>query len=79
MGVTQSAQAQETSIHWPGERMVGVRAHIPMDVRIIIALALMFIACLGAAAFFLYDHNQLLAILSLGLAAFLGLRLFFRW
>jgi hypothetical protein len=44
-----------------------------------IALALMFIACLGAAAFFLYDHNQLLAILALGLAAFLGLRLFFRW
>ena len=44
-----------------------------------LALALMFIACLGAAAFFLYDHNQLLAILALGLAAFLGLRLFFRW
>jgi hypothetical protein len=44
-----------------------------------IALALMFIACLGAAAFFLYDHDELLSILSLGLAAFLGLRLFFRW
>jgi predicted unusual protein kinase regulating ubiquinone biosynthesis (AarF/ABC1/UbiB family) len=44
-----------------------------------IALALMFIACLGAAAFFLYNHDQLLAILALGLAAFLGLRLFFRW
>jgi predicted unusual protein kinase regulating ubiquinone biosynthesis (AarF/ABC1/UbiB family) len=43
------------------------------------ALALMFIACLGLAAFFLYDHNQLLAILALGLAAFLGLRLFFKW
>jgi predicted unusual protein kinase regulating ubiquinone biosynthesis (AarF/ABC1/UbiB family) len=44
-----------------------------------IALALMFIACLGAAAFFLYDHDQFLSILSLVLAAFLGLRLFFRW
>lgn len=44
-----------------------------------LALALMFIGCLGVAAFFLYDHNQFLAILALGLAAFLGLRLFFRW
>src|SRR2546429_1231062 len=44
-----------------------------------IALALMFIACLGAAAFFLNDRSQLLAIISLGLAAFLGLRLFFSW
>jgi predicted unusual protein kinase regulating ubiquinone biosynthesis (AarF/ABC1/UbiB family) len=44
-----------------------------------IALALMFVACLGVAAFFLYDHNQLLAIVALGLAGFLGLRLFFRW
>ncbi len=44
-----------------------------------IALALMFIAALAVAAFFLHDHDELLAILSLGLAAFLGLRLFFRW
>ena len=44
-----------------------------------IALALMFIACLGAAAFFLYDHDHILAFAALGLAAFLGLRLFFRW
>src|SRR5437763_508262 len=44
-----------------------------------IALALMFIACLGAAAFFLYDHDHVLALAALGLAAFLGLRLFFRW
>jgi hypothetical protein len=44
-----------------------------------IALAVMFVACLGVAAFFLYDHNQILAIAALGLAAFLGLRLFFRW
>jgi predicted unusual protein kinase regulating ubiquinone biosynthesis (AarF/ABC1/UbiB family) len=44
-----------------------------------ISLALMFIGCLGLAAFFLYDHNQLLAILALVLAAFLGLRMFFRW
>jgi predicted unusual protein kinase regulating ubiquinone biosynthesis (AarF/ABC1/UbiB family) len=44
-----------------------------------ISLALMFIACLGLAAFFLYDHNQTLAIIALGLAAFLGLRMFLRW
>jgi fluoride ion exporter CrcB/FEX len=40
-----------------------------------IALALMFIASLGTAAFFLNDRNQLLAIDEPGLAAFLGLRL----
>lgn len=42
-----------------------------------IALALMFIACLGVAAFFL--HDQILAFAALGLAGFLGLRLFLRW
>ena len=44
-----------------------------------LALALMFVACLGVAAFFLYDHDRILAIASLGLAGFLGLRLFLRW
>jgi len=45
-----------------------------------LSLALMFIACLGAALFFLHnDHNQILAIAALGLAAFLGLRMFLRW
>src|SRR5215471_1936670 len=44
-----------------------------------LSLALMFIGCLGLAAFFLYGNNQLLAILAMVLAAFLGLRLFFRW
>jgi len=45
-----------------------------------LALSLMFIACLGAALFFFHnDHSQLLALITLGLAAFLGLRLFFRW
>ena len=44
-----------------------------------IALALMFIACLGAAAFFLYDHDHILAVAALGLAAFLGLRMFLRF
>jgi hypothetical protein len=44
-----------------------------------LALSLMFIACLAVAAFFLYDHDQILAIAALGLAGFLGLRLFFRW
>ncbi len=45
-----------------------------------IALALMFVACL-VAAFFLDDqaHDHLLAIVSLILAAILGIRLFFRW
>jgi predicted unusual protein kinase regulating ubiquinone biosynthesis (AarF/ABC1/UbiB family) len=51
----------------------GAQAAFPLS------LALMFIGCLGVAAFFLYDHNQLLAILAMVLAAFLGLRLFFRW
>jgi predicted unusual protein kinase regulating ubiquinone biosynthesis (AarF/ABC1/UbiB family) len=55
------------------------RANNGAEAAFPIALALMFIACLAAAAFFLNDRNQLLAILSLGLAAFLGLRLFFRW
>jgi predicted unusual protein kinase regulating ubiquinone biosynthesis (AarF/ABC1/UbiB family) len=44
-----------------------------------IALALMFVACLAAATFFLHDHNRILAFAALGLAGFLGLRLFFRW
>jgi predicted unusual protein kinase regulating ubiquinone biosynthesis (AarF/ABC1/UbiB family) len=44
-----------------------------------IALAVMFVACLGVAAFFLYDHDEILAFAALGLAGFLGLRLFFRW
>jgi predicted unusual protein kinase regulating ubiquinone biosynthesis (AarF/ABC1/UbiB family) len=44
-----------------------------------LALALMFIASLGAAAFFLYDHDHVLAVAALGLAAFLGLRMFLRW
>src|SRR5437667_1669022 len=44
-----------------------------------IALALMFVACLGVAAFFLYDHDRILAIAALGLAGFLGLRLFLRF
>lgn len=42
-----------------------------------IALALMFVACLGTAAFFLHHHDEILAIAALGLAAILGLRLFF--
>jgi predicted unusual protein kinase regulating ubiquinone biosynthesis (AarF/ABC1/UbiB family) len=44
-----------------------------------LALALMFLGCLAVAAFFLYDHDEILAVVSLGLAAFLGLRLFLRW
>ena len=44
-----------------------------------IALSLMFLGCLAAAAFFLYDHNQTLSFVTLGLAAFVGLRLFLSW
>ena len=45
-----------------------------------IALALMFVACLGGAYLFdTYAHDHILALLSLGLAAILGVRLFLRW
>ena len=45
-----------------------------------LALALMFIACLVVSAFFFYSgHSQFLALITLGLAAFLGLRLFLRF
>ncbi len=44
-----------------------------------IALALMFVACLGGAYLFVNAHDQILAFVSLGLAAILGLRLFLRW
>jgi len=45
-----------------------------------ISLAMMFIGCLGASVFFFYTgHSQFLALLTLGLAAFLGLRMFLRW
>jgi hypothetical protein len=39
----------------------------------------MFVACIGGAAFFLNDHNPILSFVALGLAAFLGLRLFLRF
>jgi predicted unusual protein kinase regulating ubiquinone biosynthesis (AarF/ABC1/UbiB family) len=45
-----------------------------------IALALMFVACLGAAYLFLTGgHYPILSFVSLGLAVVLGLRLFLRW
>ena len=45
-----------------------------------IALALMFVACLGAALLFLTSgHYPILSFVALGLAGFLGLRLFLRW
>ena len=43
------------------------------------ALALMFVASLAGAYFFDTAHDHLLALLSLGLGAILGVRLFFRW
>src|SRR6266496_1027822 len=45
-----------------------------------IALALMFVACLGVAFLFLHsDHYPILSFVSLGLAAILGIRLFLRF
>jgi hypothetical protein len=44
-----------------------------------LALALMFLGCLAAAAFFLHEHDPILSIVTLGLAAILGLRLFLRF
>ncbi len=45
-----------------------------------IALALMFVASLGVAFLFLHEHGPtFLSLAALGLAGFLGLRLFFRW
>ncbi len=45
-----------------------------------IALALMFVASLGVAFLFLHERGPtFLSLAALGLAAFLGLRLFFRW
>ena len=44
-----------------------------------IALALMFLGCLGGAYLFVTAHDQILAFVALGLAALMGLRLFLRW
>ncbi len=44
-----------------------------------IALALMFVACLGGAYLFDLANDHILAIVSLGLAGILGVRLFLRW
>ncbi len=43
------------------------------------ALALMFVASLGGAYLFDHANDHILAIVSLGLAGILGLRLFLRW
>jgi predicted unusual protein kinase regulating ubiquinone biosynthesis (AarF/ABC1/UbiB family) len=44
-----------------------------------LALALMFVACLGVAYLFLSDHDPILSFVALGLAAILGIRLFLNW
>jgi len=44
-----------------------------------IALAFMFVACLGGAYLFLHEHDPILSFVALGLAALLGLRLFLRF
>ena len=52
----------------------GAQAAFPL------AIAFMFVACLAVAFLFLYlGHFPLLTFLLLGLAAFLGLRMFLRW
>jgi predicted unusual protein kinase regulating ubiquinone biosynthesis (AarF/ABC1/UbiB family) len=44
-----------------------------------LALAFMFVACLGVAYLFLSDHDPILSFVALGLAAILGIRLFLSW
>jgi predicted unusual protein kinase regulating ubiquinone biosynthesis (AarF/ABC1/UbiB family) len=44
-----------------------------------IALAFMFVACLGGAYLFLTARDPILSFVALGLAAILGIRLFLRW
>jgi predicted unusual protein kinase regulating ubiquinone biosynthesis (AarF/ABC1/UbiB family) len=44
-----------------------------------VALAFMFVACLGVAYLFLSDHDPILSFVALGLAAILGIRLFLSW
>lgn len=62
----------------PGARVVRRRERNNPNTAFTIALALMFVACLGSAYLFVTVHVQIFSWVSLGLAALLGVRLFLR-
>ena len=75
-------EAGQLEIRIAGEFDVGARAfrrRERTEDAFPFALALMFVATLAGAYFFDTAHDHLLALLSLGLGAILGVRLFFRW
>ena len=75
-------EAGQLEIRIAGEFDVGARAFRRRERTgdaFPFALALMFVASLAGAYFFDTAHDHLLALLSLGLGAILGVRLFFRW
>jgi len=75
-------EAGQLEIRIAGEFDVGARAFRRRERTgdaFPFALALMFVATLAGAYFFDTAHDHLLALLSLGLGAILGVRLFFRW
>src|SRR5436305_1493466 len=75
-------EAGQLEIRFGGDIDIGARAFRRRESTgdtFPIALALMFVASLGGDYFFDTAHDHLLALLSLGLGAILGVRLFFRW
>src|SRR5947209_2040367 len=75
-------EAGQLEIRFGGDIDIGARAFRRRESTgntFPFALALMFVASLGGAYFFDTAHDHLLALLSLGLGAILGVRLFFRW
>src|SRR2546429_1091224 len=75
-------EAGQLEIRIAGEFDVGARAFRRRERTgdaFPFALALMFVATLAGAYFFDTAYDHLLAVLSLGLGAILGVRLFFRW
>src|SRR5437588_2007695 len=75
-------EAGQLEIRFGGDIDIGARAFRRRESTgdtFPFALALMFVASLAGAYFFDTAHDHLLALLSLGLGAILGVRLFFRW
>src|SRR5947209_3054339 len=75
-------EAGQLEIRFGGDVDIGARAFRRRESTgdaFPFALALMFVASLAGAYFFDTAHDHLLALLSLGLGAILGVRLFFRW
>ena len=80
--ILNKLEAGQLEIRIAGEFDVGARAFRRRERTgdaFPFALALMFVASLAGAYFFDTAHDHLLALLSLGLGAILGVRLFFRW